>query len=162
MAAIETPIVPAFDPVDIEGGYLPRLLQPRARILSVSSYSEDHLALRRIVDSTEWHLATASTCRGALRQMRRMTPAVVFCECSLPDGTWKEILAQTGNLAEPPPLIVTSRLADDYLWAEVLNFGGFDVLAKPLVAEEVRRVLASIWVHRQHPVRRTRVAGSAH
>jgi DNA-binding response OmpR family regulator len=93
--------------------------------------------------------------------MRRIGPAAVFCECTLPDGTWKEILARTGSLAEPPPVVVTSRLADDYLWAEVLNLGGYDVLAKPLMAEEVRRVLASILVHRQHPIRRTRVAGSA-
>ena len=42
-----------------------------------------------------------------------------------------------------PPVIVTARLADDYLWAEVLNEGGFDVLAQPFDREEVIRVISA-------------------
>ena len=37
--------------------------------------------------------------------------------------------------------IVTSRLADDALWAEVLNVGGYDLLLKPFRAEEVIRMV---------------------
>jgi hypothetical protein len=53
---------------------------------------------------------------------------------------------------------VISRLADEYLWAEVLNLGGHDVLAKPLRQAEV------LWVFR-HVFERTacpapRVAGA--
>jgi hypothetical protein len=35
-------------------------------------------------------------------------------------------------LPDPPVLIVTSRLADEYLWAEALNPGAYDVLASRL------------------------------
>ena len=42
-------------------------------------------------------------------------------------------------------MIVTSRLADDRLWAEVLNLGGYDVLAKPFDASEVARVVGTAW-----------------
>ena len=38
-------------------------------------------------------------------------------------------------------MIVSSRLADDCLWAEVLNLGGYDLLAKPFAAAEVSRVV---------------------
>ena len=41
----------------------------------------------------------------------------------------------------PPMFIVTSRLADDALWAEVLNVGGYDLLLKPFRAEEVIRMV---------------------
>jgi FixJ family two-component response regulator len=40
------------------------------------------------------------------------------------------------------PVIVTSRLADDCLWAEVLNLGSYDLLMKPFDGEETVRVLA--------------------
>jgi hypothetical protein len=40
-------------------------------------------------------------------------------------------------------LVVASRLADERLWAEVLNLGGHDVLAMPFDAHEVRRVMES-------------------
>jgi DNA-binding response OmpR family regulator len=40
-------------------------------------------------------------------------------------------------------LVVTSRMADEALWAEVLNMGGYDVLAQPLDTEEVTRVIGA-------------------
>jgi DNA-binding response OmpR family regulator len=46
-------------------------------------------------------------------------------------------------LEEARPLIVTDRAADEALWAEVLNLGGFDVLAQPFDPTEVSRVVAS-------------------
>jgi FixJ family two-component response regulator len=56
---------------------------------------------------------------------------------------------------------VTSRLADEYLWAEALNLGAYDVLAKPFDTSEVMRVVASAWRHwtdaqRRIPVRNQR------
>ena len=51
------------------------------------------------------------------------------------------------SLPDPPVLIVTSRLADEYLWAEALNLGAYDVLVKPFDASEAVRVLDSAWRH---------------
>jgi DNA-binding response OmpR family regulator len=42
-------------------------------------------------------------------------------------------------------LIVTSDLADDRLWAEALNLGAYDVLAKPFRAAEVFRTVSLAW-----------------
>jgi len=36
---------------------------------------------------------------------------------------------------------VTSRLADERLWAEALNLGAYDVLAKPFDSTEAMRVV---------------------
>jgi DNA-binding response OmpR family regulator len=47
-------------------------------------------------------------------------------------------------LSRPAPvLVVTSNVADESLWAEVLNLGGYDVLAQPFDGEEVARVIGS-------------------
>jgi DNA-binding response OmpR family regulator len=37
--------------------------------------------------------------------------------------------------------VVVSRNADERLWAEVLNLGGYDLLLKPYNANEVRRTI---------------------
>jgi DNA-binding response OmpR family regulator len=42
-------------------------------------------------------------------------------------------------------LIVTSRLADEQLWAEALNLGAHDVLAKPYDHREVTWALYAAW-----------------
>jgi hypothetical protein len=53
---------------------------------------------------------------------------VVVCERDLTPGSWKEVLDQVTILPDPPAFIVTSRLADERLWAESLKLGAFDVL----------------------------------
>jgi DNA-binding response OmpR family regulator len=133
----------------------------RMRILSVSPFSEDHAALRRILDEKTFEILVASTRQEAVRRLRRASFSVVLCERDLTDGTWKDLLNHAGAGQQLPFLIVTSRLADDYLWAEVLNMGGYDVLAKPFRAQEVRHVVISAWARRQNPVRSAHSAGTA-
>ena len=72
-----------------------------------------------------------STCREALTYLGDNDTAVLICERDLPDGDWKFVLNGFDSLPMPPNLIVTARLANDELWAEVLNLGGYNVLAQP-------------------------------
>jgi FixJ family two-component response regulator len=76
--------------------------------------------------------------------------SIVMCEHDLSPGSWKELLDFVQRLPAPPPVIVTSRMADERMWAEVLNLGGYDVLAKPLNSEEVVRTVTSAWSLWQH------------
>jgi DNA-binding NarL/FixJ family response regulator len=64
---------------------------------------------------------------------------VVICERELPDGCWRDVMAQADALPRPPRIIVTSLFADESLWGEVLNLGGYDVLRKPFALDEVIR-----------------------
>lgn len=79
---------------------------------------------------------TAKSFEAACEYLSGGGSPVVICERSLPDGDWKDLLGKT------PRLIVTSRVTDEALWAEVLNLGGYDVLAQPFDELEVRRVVA--------------------
>lgn len=125
------------------------------RILSVSHLVEDHVALRRLFEGTGWATSEAYCCREALAAIAELDLDVVFCEASLPDGNWKDILEDFSRRENPPYLIVTSRLADERLWAEVLNLGGYDVLAKPFDAEEVCHIVGLACGHlREQRIRR--------
>ena len=70
---------------------------------------------------------------------------MLLCERDHADGNWEDLLKATAGLPAPPNLIVFSRLADECLWAEVLNLGGFDVLMTPFEPEEVLRVTFAAW-----------------
>lgn len=106
-------------------------------ILSVSLSDEDCSALARCVAGPDWQLHPARTCREARDYLAAHHSAIVICERDLLDGSWEDLLAAAGA----PPVIVASRVADDSLWAEVLNLGGCDVLGTPFAPEEVRRAL---------------------
>jgi CheY-like chemotaxis protein len=131
------------------------------RVLSVSRYPDDHATLRRILSGLPWVVSAVANCRQAVGQMSREEISVIFCESLLEDGTWKSILGHIRGIAHPPLLVVTSRVADEHLWAEVLNLGGYDVLAKPFNPEEVRHVCttASLWLMQLAAPRRTAAAG---
>ena len=70
---------------------------------------------------------------------------VVMTERDLPLGNWKDVLAAIQQLPQIPMLIVTARLADEYLWAEVLNLGGYDVLSQPFQVAELLWVFGNAW-----------------
>jgi len=135
--------------------------KPQIRVLSVSKDAEDHVTLRRILSGLPWVISAAPNCRQAIRQLSREKISVIFCESLLEDGTWKSVLRQISGKAHPPLLVVTSRVADDHLWAEVLNLGGYDVLAKPFNPEEVRHVCttASLWLMQLAVPHRATAAG---
>ena len=116
-------------------------------VVAISSLEEDHVSLEQILSHSNWKVLRACTCQQALVLIRENQIPVAICERDLPDGDWKDILAEVARLPNPPKLIVTSRLADDCLWAEVLNLGGWDVLAKPFDLMEVTWSVSQAWRH---------------
>jgi DNA-binding response OmpR family regulator len=116
-----------------------------AGVLAVSSSPADRGRLREILSQANWKLHEASDCSEALAMLRDQNVPVLLCERDHADGNWEDLLTATARLPAPPKLIVFSRLADDSLWAMVLNLGGFDVLMTPFEPEEVLRVTFAAW-----------------
>jgi DNA-binding NtrC family response regulator len=84
---------------------------------------------------------------SALDFLRAQKTPVVLCETDLRPGTWRELLEEITHAPDAPAVIVSSRLADDRLWAEALNLGAWDVLARPFVASEVFHAVSAAWRH---------------
>ena len=115
-------------------------------VLAVSLNAEDCAALEHIFKS-DWAVIVSATAASALSVLRETPIPIVICDCDASSGTWREILDRIALLPDPPLFIVTSRLADERLWAEALNLGAWDVLAKPFDAEEVKRIVSIAGQH---------------
>ena len=124
-------------------------------VLSVGPVNSDSVSLACIFTdsdwtpytSSKWALIESSTIGSAVASLRENRPPIVLCEADLDPGTWQVMLGEIIRLPEPPFLIVTSRLADERLWAEVVNLGAYDVLAKPFESKEVVRIVSLAWLH---------------
>jgi DNA-binding NtrC family response regulator len=116
------------------------MLTDRISILAVSPREEDHRSLEAILRRSNWALHTASTIAEALRLVQTTVVSVIVSERYLPDGSWKDLLKSMEAGGFPQRVIVISAIADDSLWCEVLNLGGFDLLLKPLEPFELFRV----------------------
>jgi DNA-binding response OmpR family regulator len=117
-------------------------------VLSVGPYDEGCASLKRILKS-DWTVTASATPAAALSLLRERRIPIVICDCDPTPGAWREMLHRISLLADPPLLILTSRLADERLWAESLNLGAWDVLPKPFQAGEAVRIVAAAWQHWQ-------------
>jgi DNA-binding NtrC family response regulator len=125
---------------------LPTNSNPIVSALSVSPDPADHESLRRLVPE-QWNLFRADGLPSALRVLHKQDVGVVLCERDLPHANWRDMLEHLVMLDEPPSLIVTSRSADEQLWAEALNLGAYDVLVKPFDVQELHRTVQLAWLH---------------
>ena len=112
-------------------------------VLLVTPNEEDRTMLEKILCGPSWCLLSAASCSEALLIVQSMPVPVVICERVLPDGDWQALLKKLGPKTTGLSLIVVSRIADERLWAKVLNLGGYDVLLTPFEEIEVLRVADS-------------------
>jgi hypothetical protein len=62
---------------------------------------------------------------------------------------WRFTVSSLVNLEADSCLILLSDVSDQYLWNEVVQHGGFDVLARPFEHSAVLRTLAFAQKHRE-------------
>jgi len=124
-------------------------------VFHVGPHDQDLRVLAEILDRTDWKLcpgtrwslSATEDVPSATARLQNETVPIVLCESESRAGSWKDVLESVGRFSAPPMLIVASRTADEYLWAEALNLGAYDVLSKPYRPAEVVRVLSMAWLH---------------
>jgi DNA-binding NtrC family response regulator len=130
-------------------------------ILLLGFVGDDLDFLRELLDCAEcplvrggkWAVEIQANVAETLTAVCRDDIPVVLCDHDrMPEG-WKQLLAIFEWFSAPPCLILASRLADDRLWAEALNLGAYDVLARPFIPADVIRSVSLARLHRQGRVR---------
>jgi DNA-binding response OmpR family regulator len=133
-------------------------------ILAVLAAQEDRASLVSIFAHSNWKLRFICVFAHIQTELSKSPVGVVISEACLPDGhCWTDLLHEIQKMEAPPPLIVADRLADERLWAEVLNLGAYDLLAKPFDGKEVwHAVTTACRRHEnQNGVPRRRISGGA-
>lgn len=107
--------------------------------------SERWAEVKRILSHTRWQLRLVNSLYEAVQVMQDFPAAVVLCERRLPDGTWLDVLREAKRISPSPQTIVLSEAPDSAFWAEVVNYGGYDVLATPLEPKELYALVPMAW-----------------
>jgi DNA-binding NtrC family response regulator len=115
----------------------------RSWILYISGRAGDAEALSQMLDSLPLTLDHADSLQQARDRLFQLRYDAVLTQATLPDGNWLDVLHVVRDSPYEPHLIVTDPQADARLWSEVLNRGGYDLLAQPFYEPEVRRILSN-------------------
>ncbi len=137
---------------------------PDGKVLSVSPFDEDHIAIDHIFGQAArvthrgmpLEVNRAWTIAEALTALKQAEYSVILCEMNMGNDRWKDLLEGAELLMHSAVFIVTSLHADERLWAEALNLGAYDVLAKPFRPAELIHAVNSACMHWQ---RRRRCVG---
>jgi len=133
--------------------------EEKITLLCIGDHRDELGSLRAIFAHPRWVIQRARTAAEAVQLMKYCSPAVVLCDEELADGNWQTVLSMLQSSETAPPLVVLSQRADQELWAEVLNLGGYDLLLKPFERAEVHRVVSMAW--RQHKSNSARLSRAA-
>jgi FixJ family two-component response regulator len=121
-------------------------------VLAVGSGTIIH-DLLRLLGHSRWSVSRVETMAQFASHLAQGWRGVLVCEASLPDGDWRDVLAHALRAPWTPPLIVAAAHADDALWMEVLESGGYNLIGKPFVESEVFRVISAAWLRQRDRVR---------
>jgi FixJ family two-component response regulator len=79
--------------------------------------------------------------------MDRVKAPNLFIDRDLAGSDWREAMSRFASLSSRTCIVLVSRVVDVYLWNEVVRYGGYEVLAKPLRRDDVSRAVRLAWFY---------------
>jgi DNA-binding response OmpR family regulator len=116
-------------------------------ILLASSREDDAVTLREILAHSRWTLVQACTWTDALAAQAEFSFPIILYDRDLSGLHWHEGVQVMARARRPPAVILLSYVADPYLWDELVQAGGFDVLPRPFRREETLAMIEFAHTH---------------
>jgi DNA-binding NtrC family response regulator len=116
--------------------------------LVVSHHDREVLTSISGRESLEVHFAESR--EEAWDAVNRLSAPVILYDRDWPNAEWRTTVQAFASAPQRSCVILASRVADDYLWQELVRSGGHDLLTKPFRADDAARALklaSSFWTN---------------
>lgn len=111
------------------------------RVLALTRDPDEWHTLQRLAADENWIMLWAHCSARAREIIATHSVLVVICDRDLPQEDWKHVFDELSGLRPLPCLLLASEVADDYLWREVVQHGGFEILTRPFEDDKVVRMI---------------------
>jgi DNA-binding NtrC family response regulator len=88
-----------------------------------------------------WNVSFAETVEQARTRLAGNVVAVILLDRDSAGVVWRSMARNLADHRPAPCIILMSSVVDRYLFQELVNQGGYDIVAKPLRPEELRRIV---------------------
>ncbi len=92
----------------------------------------------------------AASVEEADRLMTLRDAAVLLADVEAPGCGWEDAMNMLNREHPTAALVLASREADEGFWIDVLDKGAYDLIRKPFVASELRRILENANAHARY------------
>jgi CheY-like chemotaxis protein len=110
--------------------------------ISSTGRSTANTGIPSISGKDGWEVHFAESHEQALDFARRLSAPVILVDRDWPGMEWRTAVESLAALPHHACVILVSGVADGYLWQEVVRRDGYDILAKPLLADNVLRAIS--------------------
>jgi len=105
----------------------------------------DSIVIRVLSSSRNWDVSFATSCPDAVALIGQTKAQILFVDRDLAGSDWRETMSAFASSSNKICIMLVSRVVDTYLWNEVVRNGGYEVLPKPLRADDVSRAVNLAW-----------------
>lgn len=120
-------------------------------LLIVTSRVEDAPELREVLRDTPWKLAQIPDLDGTDAVLKTAEVPILFFDRDIAGAGWRETIKRLVHSRRDACIVLLSNVADQYLWDEVVQQGGFDLLTRPFRKEQVLSTLVFAYAQFRNP-----------
>jgi FixJ family two-component response regulator len=120
-------------------------------LLMVTSRAEDVEELKSLFRETPWELNDVSNVEQAVAALKAAPVPILLFDRDLDSEHWQATMKRFIHSRRGACLVLVSSVADQYLWDEVVQHGGFDLITRPFRREQVLSTLMFAYAHCRTP-----------
>jgi len=127
-------------------------MEHRIEALLVYMDEEPVQSLSQALEELKVVTHRAHTCQQA-RNLLTATDSpsdVVFTDTTLPDGSWRELLAIRREMHVPSKIVVVARALDPGLYIDAMEHGAFDFMLALFAGDDLEHVIRCATDKRTH------------
>lgn len=102
------------------------------KILVLSTAIGERFLLEQLGQQHHWDLCFTESPREGFNLASRSHFDLILCDRDQPGYPWREVMDRLAANAPKSCILLLSPVKDYYLWRDVLQRGGYDVLLRPL------------------------------
>jgi FixJ family two-component response regulator len=124
-----------------------RRVSPAIPVPLGSGRDDEVLTLRALLQGTQWMPIQVTNWSSMFKLATLVDAPVFLCDRDLPGLEWQEGVPRLVRASSTSCLILLSDVSDPYLWDELVQHGGFDVLTRPFQRKQVLAMLDFAYTH---------------
>jgi FixJ family two-component response regulator len=117
----------------------------------ITSRAEDIRELNDFLHGTPWELIDVSDLEGAAVALKTTAVPILLFDRDTAGSCWQTTMKGLIRKRRGTCVILLSNVTDQYLWDEMVQQGGFDLLTRPFKKEQVLSTLVFAYAHCRVP-----------
>jgi FixJ family two-component response regulator len=120
-------------------------------LLILTARAEDLGELTELLAESPWELTSVPQLEDAAVALKSATAPILLFDRDTAGASWRETVKRLVKSRRQACVVLLSNVSDQYLWDEVVQQGGFDLLTRPFRKEQVLSTLVFAYAHCRTP-----------